>query len=1260
SPIIFITINPTTASYHSTVPNNSSTFPAKTNENKRTKWLDSYISGLLVLELMVSGLIFGGMVSVSAHHGGINYIGDDTLGLVHEVLMGLIWIIALVWLNLVVRKSPNATNIGRGFQTLYLLTFISRTLQLHANSSSSKTQPLNPLNATFSTDHDNETFFITIVSRNSSKILANPIISPIRNTNSRRRAARMAEMQHNVHVNTEEGVASEDTEDEDDIDNPDDESSPNFVREPCRYQDASLFSKLTFSWIDALLFKGYRAPLESEDFWDLDEKDKTHVTLRRWGPFKRSSQTLFYSLLDFFKFRLIVSYTISFLSVVLDLGRPYFLFYLLQYLETGTGTDPNENSRGVLLLLSLLATLLLKAMRRAAGSVKSKIYGFFYHSHFYIIQLPLTAALSVFALFWKGSVADESSRTIGVNEFTPLLGTGGDASANVDAVVNVSDRNDKLNVQLPEAFGTPVVGTYKAEFEYYGSSQDKSKSVKPVTSKSKFAIAVGFVVESYSRVKGLFVKKADAGDISREANAKPAAVVKDDVLPFELRDITARFPFGGLTTIVGPTGSGKTSMLLALLGEMKRKQGFCFFPDPRLKNPSVAYAAQTAFILNATVRENILFGCEFDEARYNQVIEAYYEKDLQGKQKFEKRRTTALVRVLEILEGGDMTEIGEKGINLSGGQKQRISLARAAYSNAQVVLLDDCLSAVDAPTARHLLRKCILGLLMSGRTCILVTHATYLVLPYSQHIIAMKNGSIEAQGTLEEIMASPDVDIAGITKEEFNDEDTIAETDLANDEKSELKNKESLIKATKRKATKVVKVEEMSRGFVKVSVYLAYVKACGWALGILWITLQIATYFSSFQSNGIDAPPPQAFTIQNTTSSTHHATKSISVALTSFITQPSLSVEPTIITLPSYNITTSSPFTTSTIQEPTTGTTSALYFIGIYAVLSLISLIIGLTGEFSYLNMTLHASRVMHSKLLNGVLGSPMRFFERTPVGRLLNRFTTDMSTVDSDCGSSAFIYIFIIISVIPGSWIFLPILTISYIWVATIYNITSRQLKRLESITNSPIYAQFSETLNGISTIRAYGCESRNTFYLWTVYRWLNIRCGVMSALFSAGVALGIVVANVSPGWAGLTLTYAFELTAGFTWVIRAHATMDMSMNAVERVDEYSNLEQEPPAIVKTYPPPPSKLKTSPIHPSEKIGVVGRTGAGKSTLTMAFFRILEDIEGSIIIDDMDIFKMGLKGLRSKLTIIPQDPVLFEGTLRFNLDPVGIHTDEQM
>ncbi|KAJ3316299.1 hypothetical protein HDU76_001906 [Blyttiomyces sp. JEL0837] len=1312
--------NQENSSYHSTITPHSngktnpskSTFPDLGN-NTRYKWLDSGISALLVSQILVSGFALGAIISDSTHHDESN---GRFVDLVSEGLWALTWISTLTWLNLIVRKN---STLGHGFTLLYLMALIARGIQLNSISTTTTT----PHPTQFDSIYPLLSFTLLIPLLALECIQrywqATPI-SPIRNTTSRIRAARKAAKERNnaYHVNTDEGVSVDDNDE--DVDNPEDETSPNFVREPCRYPNASLISKLTFSWADALFFKAYRGGLESEDIWDLDEEERSKVTLRKWEPYKRSNKSLFWSLFDFFKVPFLTCYFISLFSAVLDLVADGYVYF-------------NQRKASIRLRSTLISEIYGKAMRRAAGAVKptssdeqqqqkasigkivslmssevNRIYGFYYQAHSFLGEIPFHALISVIALFiflgpsafaglvtliltspiggklstmmmteqteysnamdlrtqavnealqgiriikyfaWESTFFNKINETrekelkkiknmwlyflgfwgldaataftsltllkivseslnmlpmigmnvtrakasfervaafleedeldkyesqagtvngateavrssVGVttlsNESTPLLGA---------AVVNIVEEEDgKPKVELPEGYVKPLVGIYKAEFEYHGGNNKKSiKTSARTGSISFFNTALDFINNPYERVKSLFVRKDEPATRVEASPAAPPSSAKptSDVLTFELRDVTATFPVGCLTTIIGPTGSGKTSMLLALLGEMKRKQGFCFFPDPRLKNPSVAYAAQTAFILNATVRENILFGCEFDEVRYHQVLEA-----------------CALARDLEILEGGDLTEI--------------------------------------------------------GRTCILVTHATYLVLPYSQHTIAMNNGSIAAQGTLEDIMASPDVDITGITREELNDEDSVAVVE-GESGLTEFKKKESMGKLTTKKATKIVESEERSRGNVKFSVYLAYIKACGGMVFVAFLAMQAIVYFSSFlndwwlkvwsEANGVN---------QNTTSSMSD--------MNSFDIEPQQS--------------------------------SALYFIGIYALISLISLAIGVTGQTFGFLLSLMASRTIHSNLLKNVLGSPMRFFEKTPVGRLLNRFTKDMLTIDNDCGDcmrdvlsrcvSFLINIIVIAIVVPGSWAFVPILFVCFYWVAAVYNATSRELKRLESVAASPIYAQFSETLNGVSTIRAYGAESL-----------FQKKCEEKVDNFHRN----------TPGWAGLTLTYAFETTMGVIWIIRIHASTDMAMNAVERVEEYSTLEQEPPAIVNTYRPSPSWPNTGAIQvrnltvrygpsqpavlknlnfnirPSEKVGVVGRTGAGKSTLTLAFFRILADIEGSIVIDDMDIFKMGLKDLRSKLTIIPQDPVLFEGTLRFNLDPVGMHNDGQL
>jgi ABC-type multidrug transport system fused ATPase/permease subunit len=317
------------------------------------------------------------------------------------------------------------------------------------------------------------------------------------------------------------------------------------------------------------------------------------------------------------------------------------------------------------------------------------------------------------------------------------------------------------------------------------------------------------------------------------------------------------------------------------------------------------------------------------------------------------------------------------------------------------------------------------------------------------------------------------------------------------------------------------------------------------------------------------------------------------------------------------------------------------YYLGIYAALSILSLLIGIGAELIQLYGSLVASREMHKKMLDSILGAPVRFFERTPVGRVLNRFTKDLSTIDGEClnniSSVAHILLgiattfLLIIYIAPVSIFVIPIIMFLYYWISMMYLNVSREIKRLESLSNSPIYAQFSETLMGVSTLRAYGAERRSrdlmemkvdknnimSYYLLTCNRWLNLRCELLSTMFVTVVGVSVVGSGMSPGWAGLALSYTFDFTSNLTFYIRANASMDMSMNSVERVDEYSVLEQEPPAVIENSRPPPNwpskghitvenmsiryaedlplvlKNLTFEIKPHEKIGVVGRTGAG-------------------------------------------------------------------
>ncbi|KAI8904886.1 P-loop containing nucleoside triphosphate hydrolase protein [Gorgonomyces haynaldii] len=718
---------------------------------------------------------------------------------------------------------------------------------------------------------------------------------------------------------------------------------------------------------------------------------------------------------------------------------------------------------------------------------------------------------------------------------------------------------------------------------------------------------------------------------------------------FMLREMNIHFPAGGLTLVAGSTGSGKSSLLLALLGELKRMSGRVLMPEQDDKihenglKDTVAYVAQTAWLLNATIRENITFGEPYDQQRYEKVL-----------------RDCALIKDLQNLKGGDLTEIGEKGINLSGGQKQRISLARACYSRSGYVLLDDPLSAVDAPTARHLLNRAILGSL-KGRTVILVSHYVSLVLPYCDYCAVIKNGQLLTHGTPQELVKNEkadgvygtDLSTVNAALEEIDQPDIAAEDGTG---------------------TQLVEAEEKATGSVRMDVYLSYFRAAG---GILFIAFFFGTFILSNFANVVFDWWLKEWT--------DHNQQSFRVESTAFM--------PRLFQSPAMKLMSDD---------------SVLYYLGVYIGIGVLVLMIRNMSEIVELFGEYFASQKLHAQLLSAVMYSPMRFFETTPLGRILNRFSKDLNSVDGDVIQAVAVFIERIIAgitilvvigfVSPSFLIIVPFVISAFVWIANVYVTTSRDLKRLESVSRSPVYAQFSETLMGVATIRAYGSSNRfvelnqqkvdrnhqSHFFIWAANRWLCFRIEFLSAITVLFAGLSALAAGSNSGWMALTITYALQFTYALLWSVRFHAEMEMSMNSCERVQEYVKLKQEPPRVIEGSRPPASwpqygginvnalSVRYAPdqpdvlknvsfsIKPHEKVAVVGRTGAGKSTLSLAFFRILPLAEGAIEIDGIDITKIGLYDLRSRLTIIPQDPVLFTGTIRSNLDPFDEHTDQQL
>ncbi|KAF8836435.1 P-loop containing nucleoside triphosphate hydrolase protein [Paxillus ammoniavirescens] len=777
-----------------------------------------------------------------------------------------------------------------------------------------------------------------------------------------------------------------------------------------------------------------------------------------------------------------------------------------------------------------------------------------------------------------------------------------------------------------------------------------------------------------------------------------ASVVEDH--KFELRDISVRFPEGELTVITGPTASGKTAMLLALLGEMTISGGKLIMSKNTSKIDeygnmhAISYAAQSPWLRHQSIKDNILFGHPYDEERYNTVVEC-----------------CALLPDLNIFEDGDETEIGARGVSLSGGQKARVALARAVYPRTKYVLLDDPLSAVDSHTARFLYEKLLRGPLLANRTVILVTHHVELVLPGAHYLVRMLDGRIDTQGTVKDLRAQGTLDyITQDAEADVKQEEPVAASEAPVEAVLEPEVEKSANKTADptKKPRKMIKDEHRESGGVKWSVYNSYLEASSYwtwfILGLLIVCSQglgvteklwVREWGKAYSESDSTAPIPYSFASSVLTENEALMSGFLPSHDTQHYSNPYYYVQSQAsgwFNLPDAN------------EHP-------LFYVSIYGAIGLATALVSILSTTVQYTGALKASRSIFRRLLEGVVRATMRWHDVTPQGRMLNRFGKDIETIDNNLAGSlsavnsslaTFAAAIVTVAVFFPPFL-IPAVVIGYFYrlLALGYLNTGRDLRRMESNSRSPIFSGFGELLEGIVTVRAFSAEHRFLndlhgkidvttkmwYNFWMTNRWLLLNFDALGGLAVLTTTLFSVSGYVGAGTAGVCITSAMTFTSSVYWACRFWTALELDLNSVERVVEYLDLPQEPPAIIESSRPPaywPSSTSNSPLisvedlvikyapelppvlhhisftlNARERVGLLGRTGSGKSTLAMSILRFVDPVEGRIVIDGIDISKIGIHDLRSRLTFIPQDATLFSGTLRDNLDPFNEHEDSE-